>query len=286
MAIPASSRSWIGKAHLRESILKANYVHPSQFRGDGTWEEADEQVLLDDRDDDKSAAAPDATPAENNGHGTRRHWPWAVITNGTPASCVQLGLFSLFPDRPAVDLVVAGPNHGRNASSIYNLSSGTVGGALEAATCRKPGIALSFGSKDEQPADVIAAAARLAVRVIRHLYRSWDQGAEIYNLNVPMRLDVERRPVLYTTALRNYWSTGCLYAELANGDDDDDDDKHAPCTGNRPLEENGPAANAAPAAKSKVRCFAFAPDLSNMKKDLQAGVEGTDAHAVLNGCTR
>jgi 5'/3'-nucleotidase SurE len=50
-----------------------------------------------------------------------------ILVNGTPASCIQLGLFNLFPNRPPIDLVISGPNHGRNASTIYNLSSGTVG---------------------------------------------------------------------------------------------------------------------------------------------------------------
>jgi 5'/3'-nucleotidase SurE len=32
-----------------------------------------------------------------------------------------------------IDLVISGPNHGPNASTIYNMSSETVGGALEGA---------------------------------------------------------------------------------------------------------------------------------------------------------
>ncbi|KAK4910027.1 putative tubulin--tyrosine ligase pby1, partial [Elasticomyces elasticus] len=142
VAIPAASRSWIGKAHLIEANLQATSVHPDAFLPDGTW---DEEFQSPNPDDD-----------------------WVVITNGTPASCAQLGLYNLFNERPPVDLVISGPNHGRNASTIYNLSSGTVGGALEAVFCGKRGIAISFGSKDPQSDEVIAAAARLAVRLVAH----------------------------------------------------------------------------------------------------------------------
>lgn len=206
---------------------------------------------------------------------------------------MQLGLYNVFADRPPIDLVISGPNHGRNASTIYNLSSGTVGGALEAATCGKRGVAVSFGSKDEQTPETIAAASRLAVRVVEHLARNWDARAELYNLNVPMRADVESRPVRYTRALRNYWSRACLYAEqqsthtLVNG---------AGAAGGKEEYTNGTSSEGcdgvkamngdAPSSQLKERRFAWSADLSDMKKGLLAGEEGTDAHTVLNGSTR
>ncbi|KAJ5656798.1 hypothetical protein N7507_008748 [Penicillium longicatenatum] len=249
VAIPAASRSWIGKAHIIEASLTASYVHPDSFREDGTWDET-------------------PTPQDDS--------DWVVIQNGTPASCAQLGLYNLFTDRPPVDLVISGPNHGRNASTIYNLSSGTVGGALEAVFCGKRGIAISFGSKDPQTDVVIAAAARLAVRLVDHLYAVWDERVELYNINIPMREDVERRPVLYTRTLPYYWSRGCLYAEtgaekkltngLTNGDH---------CNGVNGHTEKQP----------RQRTFKWSADLSDMKKRLQESEEGTDAHTVLDGST-
>lgn len=206
-----------------------------------------------------------------------------VIRNGTPASCAQLGLYNLFTERAPIDLVISGPNHGRNASTIYNLSSGTVGGALEAVFCSKRGIAISFGSKDPQPDDIIAAAARLAVRVVQHLYENWDERVELYNINVPMVLDVEERPVLYTRTLPYYWSRGCLYAEEGTGK------KVNGVNGVNGVhvngETNGTAVNGhAPA--SRQREFKWSADLSDMKKTLQESEVGTDAHTVLNGSTR
>lgn len=262
VAIPAASRSWIGKAHLIEASLTAHFVHPDSFHDDGTWDESYE------------------SNAENE---------WVVIENGTPASCAQLGLYNLFTDRPAVDLVISGPNHGRNASTIYNLSSGTVGGALEAVFCSKRGIAISFGSKDPQPMDIIEAAARLAVRTVDHLWRNWDERVELYNINVPMRIDVETRPVLYTRTLPYYWSRGCLYAEageakskMVNGATNGVNGVSEHCNGTHVNGINGHVEH----PRRKERHFKWSADLSDMKKRLQESEEGTDAHTVLNGSTR
>ncbi|KXG53674.1 Survival protein SurE-like phosphatase/nucleotidase [Penicillium griseofulvum] len=262
VAIPAASRSWIGKAHLIEASLTASYVHPDAFNADGSW--------------DTSFESPDP---END---------WVVIRNGTPASCAQLGLYNLFSERAPIDLVISGPNHGRNASTIYNLSSGTVGGALEAVFCGKRGIAISFGSKDPQTDDVIAAAARLAVRVVRHLYENWDDRVELYNINVPMCLDVEERPVLYTRTLPYYWSRGCLYAEEGTGKKVNGVNGMNGVNGvhvNGETNGNGITVNGHAPAPSRQRQFKWSADLSDMKKTLQESEEGTDAHTVLNGST-
>lgn len=283
VAIPAASRSWIGKAHIIEASLTASFVHPDSFRDDGTW-------------DSDYTPAPDSASAHLA--------DWVVIQNGTPASCAQLGLYSLFADRPPIDLVISGPNHGRNASTIYNLSSGTVGGALEAVFCGQRGIAISFGSKDPQAGDVIAAAARHAVRIVDHLLGHWDERVELYNINVPMRVDVETRPVLYTRTLPYYWSRGCLYAEvepktkskmvngaLTNGVHKEQRDEVVVNGSNGMNGVNG--ANGANGVNGHVeepdrkqRHFKWSADLSDMKKRLQESEEGTDAHTVLNGSTR
>ncbi|KAJ5444220.1 uncharacterized protein N7458_008092 [Penicillium daleae] len=278
VAIPSASRSWIGKAHIIEASLTASFVHPDSFHDDGTWDEHYEPTP-------ESAHLAD----------------WVVIQNGTPASCAQLGLYNLFPDRPPIDIVISGPNHGRNASTIYNLSSGTVGGALEAVFCGQRGIAISFGSKDAQPADVISAAARHAVRVVDHLISHWDERVELYNINVPMRIDVETEPVLYTRTLPYYWSRGCLYAEtetepktkkmgngaLTNGVHKEQRDETAVNGVNGVNGTNGVnGVNGHVEEPSrKQRHFKWSADLSDMKKRLQESEEGTDAHTVLNGST-
>lgn len=150
-----------------------------------------------------------------------------------------------------------------------------MGGALEAVFCSKRGIAISFGSKDPQTGVVIAAAARLAVRIVDHLWRNWDERVELYNLNIPMREDVETRPVCYTRTLPYYWSRGCLYAEAGES---------KKLTNGAANGVNG--VNGHEEKPKKQREFKWSADLSDMKKRLQESEEGTDAHTVLNGSTR
>lgn len=56
-----------------------------------------------------------------------------MLVNGTPAACSQIGLHHFFKERGEVDLVISGPNFGRNSSAVYAMSSGTLGGGFEAA---------------------------------------------------------------------------------------------------------------------------------------------------------
>lgn len=279
VAIPGSSRSWIGKAHIIEAELTAHSVHPDSFRPDGSWDETYSS----------NAESPEQEADSN----------WVVIENGTPASCAQLGLYNLFTNKPPIDLVISGPNHGRNASTIYNLSSGTVGGALEAVFCGQRGIAISFGSKDPQPSQIIDAAARLAVKVVGYLWRNWDERVEVYNINIPMREDVETRPVLWTRTLPYYWSRGCLYAEVGGGkkmvngvNGVHHEDGCNGVNGVNGVMTNGVTTNGVNGvngvheAGPKKRHFKWSADLSDMKKRLQESEEGTDAHTVLNGSTR
>ena len=99
-----------------------------------------------------------------------------VLVPGTPATCAQLGLFhykTLFPERPfkPVELVLSGPNYGRNTSAAFALSSGTIGGAMEAAVCGIRGIALSFAFFTRQePIDLVREACQHGVSIIHKLW--------------------------------------------------------------------------------------------------------------------
>jgi 5'/3'-nucleotidase SurE len=259
VVIPDSSRSWIGKAHLIDETLKVTYLPPRERRGQDGGGDDDEEAGSTDYP--ASAAVSCASP-------DGRAW---VLVSGTPASCTQLGLYNLFPDREPVDLVISGPNHGGNVSTIYNLASGTLGGAMEAATCGKKAIALSFASKDEQPLEIIQAASRLSVKLIEHLYVHWASGVELYTLNVPMRADVEQRPVLYTRALQNCWSKSSLYQEV---------DMSPPkiSASNCSLVANG--------LLRQERYFKWDPEFSDIQRSIEASPCGTDAYTIKHGCTR
>ena len=204
-----------------------------------------------------------------------------MLVNGTPASCTQLGLHHLLKDLPPVDLVVSGPNFGRNATTIYNLSSGTVGGALEAALCRKKAIAISFASKDQQSSEVIAAAARISVRLIEKLCRKWGQGVELYNINVPMMANVEACKILYTQALPSSWISGSLYQETTTNGLINALSKGTVNAGSD--EQQGSLK--APLA-SECKYFEWAPQLSDISRCVEESPPGTDAWAVSNGSIR
>ncbi|PGH17934.1 5'/3'-nucleotidase SurE [Helicocarpus griseus UAMH5409] len=286
VVIPDSSRSWIGKAHIIGETLKATYVSPEALLKDSSGSVQSNHASNDlgsgglQKRNGASSAQPDtSTPDSTRDCGTGH--PWVLVANGTPAACTQLGIYCLFPERPPVDLVVSGPNHGRNASTIYTLASGTVGGALEAVTCGKKSIALSFASKEKQPVEIIQAAARLSVKLIEHIASHWPaEGVELYNINVPMRLDVEDRPIVYTRTLPNTWSKCSLYGEVdartiePDNNDVGDKDRHE---GSAPTERGGQQ-------EPRTRHFKWAPELSDIQRSVECSQVGTDAYTVMNGC--
>jgi hypothetical protein len=98
VVIPDSQASWIGKSYLIKNKLTVVDYDPSTRT----------------KSTDPSSTSTTAL-LEN---------PWKLVS-GTPASCSNLGLFNLFPAQ--IDLVISGPNYGRNTSSAFSLSSGTVG---------------------------------------------------------------------------------------------------------------------------------------------------------------
>lgn len=99
--------------------------------------------------------------------------PWTLL-DGTPATCSNIALHNLFPGE--VDLVISGPNYGRNTSSAFALSSGTVGAAMSASMAGVPAIALSYGIFDKPiPEGCLDKANEIACTVIQKL-------CEIYRL--------------------------------------------------------------------------------------------------------
>ncbi|KLJ12587.1 5'/3'-nucleotidase SurE [Blastomyces silverae] len=291
VVIPNSSRSWIGKAHIIGETLQATYISPEALVKDAG---NSAQGPYDQNDAGTNGLS---VPSNQHGRSTPESTrPWVVVNNGTPAACTQLGIYSLFPDREPIDLVISGPNHGRNASIIYGLASGTVGGALEAATCGKKAIALSFASKEKQPAETIQAASRLSVKLIERLSAHWpDERVQLYNINVPMRSDVEERPAVYTNMLQNSWSKSSLYQEVDihtsqpkktsnnsnnNNDNNDDIDLRE---GTSPTKRGGDDDQRV--QPRQARYFKWAPELSDIQRSVEASQVGTDTYTVMNGWT-
>ncbi|KAI9930700.1 hypothetical protein ASPWEDRAFT_39587 [Aspergillus wentii DTO 134E9] len=138
-----------------------------------------------------------------------------ILIDSTPASCAQIGLHHYFQEKGPVDLVVSGPNLGRNSTALFSLSSGTIGAAMEAALCRKRAIAVSF-AHDEYGAgghdsNAIDEACSHSVRLIQHLNDIWAKDVDVYTVNVPLKVGVSKQRIKYTRMLRNRWISGSAF---------------------------------------------------------------------------
>ncbi|KAI5286285.1 hypothetical protein KEM52_002062, partial [Ascosphaera acerosa] len=266
VVLPSKQRSWIGKAHLAGHTVRPTYFRPGTLhRDDGTVHDEP------------------ATPSE----GVADEW---ILLDGTPASCVQIGLHHFFQERGPVDLVLSGPNYGRNTTTVFALSSGTLGGALEAAVCGRRAIALSyaFSSRDHDPA-VIAEASAHSVRLVEHLVAHWHAGVDVYSVNVPLEPGVSRQKILYTAMLKNQWRTSSTFEPVEAEDTGEGSSlsEHETrvygeiesSTGERPAD-----ADAAGAGR-RHRLFKWAPTFQDVFRSVEESEPGNDGWAVKVGYT-
>ena len=257
VVLPNTQRSWIGKAHFPNQVLTPTYFRPGTLhQDDGTVNE---------------------TPLKPGEQG--EEW---VLIDGTPAACVHLGLWHFYQDRGPVDLVLSGPNHGRNSSTLYQMASGTIGGAMEAANFKRKAVALSFAfsSRDIDP-PAIAAASRQALKVIDHLYHNWGSDVEVYSINVPVRIDVEQTKAMFTYSLENYWTASAFQvvgATTASGG-------HAEISGN--TTEPRPDSEMPVTFPRHQHCqFKFTPRFGDVRQSVAQSEPGNDGLAVEQGMTR
>ncbi|KAJ8664091.1 5'/3'-nucleotidase SurE [Lichtheimia ornata] len=163
VCLPDSQKSWISKSFMIKEHVEMSYYH-----------------------------------RETGERSYHRQAPYdIVLLSATPATCINIALHHIFKDEQ-FDLVIGGPNFGRNSANIYTLSSGTIGAALEAVMSQKKAIALSFAffSRDFAK-NKIECACQMASNVIQHLYQKdmWPAHG-LFNVNVPL-VD-ELRPVRLT----------------------------------------------------------------------------------------
>lgn len=129
----------------------------------------------------------------------------AWVIDGTPADCVNIALGNLLKNEK-IDAVVSGINIGFNVSLPLVLSSGTVGGALEAALQGYPAIALSQVLAQDQfeklqsdqsiLSDELEGCLRdAAIRSVGFIQRAiaekdlHQNGVCVHNINFPMGID-------------------------------------------------------------------------------------------------
>lgn len=215
VCLPDTQRSWIAKAHMIGRTVKPVYYRPP--------------VTYDTLDDGTPQGSIHRLPSR--GRDAVEEW---VLVDGTPASCAQIGLHHVFRERGPIDIVVSGPNFGRNSTALFALSSGTLGAALEAAVCRQRAIALSWAHfKDRQnPKDpaVIEQATRHSIRVIEALAAQWpvDGSVDLYTVNVALLPGLESRRTIFTPMLQNYWGDGgtCFTEVEGSVGDEDEEEEH------------------------------------------------------------
>ncbi|WAR58277.1 hypothetical protein PtB15_5B511 [Puccinia triticina] len=263
VVLPDSQKSWIGKAYLIKDKLSVVNYDPSTRK----------------RSTDNSAT-------------TLQDYPWKLVS-GTPASCSNLGLFNLYPGQ--IDLVISGPNYGRNTSSAFSLSSGTVGAAMDAALSNHRAIALSYGIFERPISDALLKAAnQLAIKIIQQLWKTGfgqpgdPDYPDLYNVNIPLVPAILDNPkVTWTTESRTRYARLFLPAtdpskpEPMKPAEIDEASTH--------LEDLHSKSNSSPNPKpSKSQDgpleFIFKPDISALIDPNAPGLlEGSDAWALNRG---
>ncbi|KAH3667769.1 hypothetical protein WICMUC_005301 [Wickerhamomyces mucosus] len=186
IVVPNQQRSWIGKAHFAGKDLTASFIYPTN--------------------QGNSFQGPFPTSQENLAKQSKE---WALI-DGTPASCSDIGINHLYQYKGPVDLVISGPNVGRNSTATYITSSGTIGAAMEASLGGKRAIGLSFAFETRQlKENEVKEACLISIKLIQHLYQNWDEGADLYSVNVPLSssLKLGETKIEYTTILENRWGS-------------------------------------------------------------------------------
>ncbi|PYI18890.1 sure-like protein [Aspergillus violaceofuscus CBS 115571] len=255
VVLPNQQRSWIGKAHFVGEVVKATYFSPGEpFRFEGTEHQTPHGL---------------SNGTHSSSNGAQNHRPW-MLANSTPAGCVQIGLHHYHPyqqeGKPIpIDLVISGPNLGANATALFSLSSGTIGGAMEAVLCGKRSIALSFEpvARDDVCNPVqITDACRHAVHLIKHLYHSWDEGVELYSVNIPLRSAPSGdRKVMYTRIRPNRWLAAS------------------------PFQVVSPSGDATEQNPDSSLLLRWAPDLSDIHGSMDRTSDADDDWAVREGKT-
>ncbi|KAI9675813.1 MAG: hypothetical protein M1829_003238 [Trizodia sp. TS-e1964] len=256
VVLPHTQRSWIGKAHIANQIIKPTYYRPGTLH----------------HDDGTTYSKPTTRPDDDE---------W-ILVDGTPASCAQIGIHHLFAAKGPVDLVVSGPNYGRNTTAVFALSSGTLGGAFEAAVCGKKSIALSYAySPLSHDAAIIASATQVSVKVIEYLAANWSAEVDVYSVNVPLVPEVATAKLLWTHILPNHWTSGSCFQEV----DAADEMERAEQAEMEIREGEGGAGEGLPAARHRHTHFKFTPRFSDVRESVEKSEPGNDGWAVTEGHT-
>jgi len=121
------------------------------------------------------------------------------LLDGTPADCVQIGLYDIVDTRPK--MVISGINIGLNIGKARSLSSGTIGAAMEAAIDGVRAIASSvsipMSLKDNtdfyhpKSYPLFEHAARITAKATRIMMNKTFHDFDVLSLNIPFEATVD-----------------------------------------------------------------------------------------------
>ncbi|KAK8098625.1 tubulin-tyrosine ligase PBY1 [Apiospora kogelbergensis] len=267
VCLPHTQRSWIGKAHMVGETVKPSYYRPSE--------------TFDPTPPSDSAAAKPQGTTHSRPSKSRDIEEW-ILVDGTPASTAAQWTWSS-----------RAPTTAETRRPSLPLSSGTLGGALEAAVCRQKAIAVSYAffSRNHDP-DIIEGASAHSVRVIESLHRQWpaDASVDLYSVNVPLVEGVGKNKTLFTEMLQNYWSQGSsCFTEVEGsvGDEDEEERRIRESEGREgvaPPEESSTKENEAGSGYTH-RHFKWSPRFTDVYNSVEESPPGNDGWAVKEGLT-
>lgn len=204
IVVPNQQRSWIGKAHFAGKSLSTSYIY------------TEESTRVCNADINKFQG-PFEKP--NQDLISKGYQEWCLV-DSTPAACTDIGIHHLKQHPEPIDLVISGPNFGKNSGNLYILASGTVGAAMEAVTHGIKSIALSYEFRDiNHNFEILKEASKISVNLIEHLYGQLKQLDEVdlFSINVPLipSLESGKTKIKYAPILNNTW--GSIYTDLGDG---------------------------------------------------------------------
>jgi 5'-nucleotidase len=129
------------------------------------------------------------------------------LLNGTPADCVQIGLYDIVDSRPKI--VISGINIGLNIGQARTLSSGTISAAIEASIDGIRSLAASISIPLElrerktnfyTPAinPFFENAAKITTKITTIVMNKNFNGVDLFSLNIPYNATLET-PLEITT---------------------------------------------------------------------------------------
>lgn len=204
IVVPNQQRSWIGKAHFAGKSLTTTFIYTKDSTSvcninvnsfEGPFEKSRPDLIANGLQE------------------------WCLI-DSTPAACTDIGLHWLKSGQDPIDLVVSGPNFGKNSGNLYILASGTVGAAMEAVTHGTKAIALSYEFRDlNHNFETLKEASKISVKLVEHLYGELSKSdhIDLFSVNVPLisSLKLGETKIKYAPILNNQW--GSIYTPIDDG---------------------------------------------------------------------